>query len=73
MGKWASIDMIPDLVMDVFDGKTRATWASVCCRRSINSESSFTSALQKQSNIICVTATTQATCLLPCFLKEKKL
>lgn len=26
MGKWASIDMIPDSVMDVCDGKTRATW-----------------------------------------------
>lgn len=29
MGKWASIDMILDSVMDVCDGKTRVTWASV--------------------------------------------
>lgn len=72
MGKWASIDMIPDLVMDVFDGKTRATWASVCCRQSRNSESGFTSGLQRQSSIICVTATTQATRLLLCFFKKKK-
>lgn len=72
MGKWASIDMIPDSVMDVFDGKTRATWASVCCRVSRNSENSFTRALQRQSNIICVTTNTQATCLLPCFLEGKK-
>lgn len=64
MGKWASIDMIRDSVMDVFDGKTRATWASVCCRVSRNSENSFIRALQRQSNIICVTTNTQATCLL---------
>lgn len=69
MGKWASIDMIPDSVMDVFDGKTRATWASVCCRVSRNSANSFIRALQRQSNIICVTTNTPATCLfLPFFL-----
>lgn len=53
--------------MDVFNGKTRATWASVCCRLSRNSENSFIRALQRQSNIICVTTNTQATCLLPYF------
>lgn len=60
MGKWASIDMIPDSVMDVFDGKTRATWATACCRGSRDSENSFPRALQRHSNIICVTSNAQA-------------
>lgn len=63
MEKWASIDMIPDSVMDVFDGKTWTALASVRCGVRRNPGSSFTGALQSQSNIICVAVNTRRTCL----------